>query len=216
MNKIGSLVTLTLFMVAALVGCDEKNLSKEDLLQFQRAQSLFIGKKFAESEKVLTPLLEKRPGHLESVVLLSKIKIYTRNYAEAESLLRAYLEDDEENPYALMWLGRLLALQEPRREEAVEIFKKIVHKDPENYLAHYYLARFLEKENRMKEALQEYRAALAMEQELGRMHLHIGSMMARLNMKDQAELHYNRSKMLVRGMAPASGRVSGSTVASSR
>ena len=200
--------TLIALLLVATAACnDASGFTKEELIQFQKAQDLYRSRKFDDAQEVLKGLIAQKPGNIEAGVLRAKILFFTRDYAASESVLRSYLKNDEDNPYVLMWLGKTIAVQEERNAEAIEIFRTIVERDPENYLARYYLGRCLERDQKLKPALEQYYNALALEYELTKIHRHLGKLLTEMKMDSRAAHHQSRVQMLERrpGAAPRGG-----------
>lgn len=188
-----------LLIVLGLAACQkDSEFTKEELIQFQQAQTLYRNQKFDDAKDILTKLIAQKPNNIEAGVLRAKIHFFTREYDKAEALLRNYRDNDDDNPYVLMWLGKTVAVQEKRNAEAIEIFRTIVQRDPENYLARYYLGRCLERDKKLKPALEQYYNALALEYELTRIHQHLGKLLTEMKMTNRAEHHLARVEMLRR------------------
>ncbi len=198
-GKKGTLIGLLPLILAGLyfAGCSkEDGFSKEELVEFQKAQAMYRGQKFDDAKDILNKLIAQKPDNIEAGVLRAKIHFFTREYDQAEALLRKYADRDDDNPYVLMWLGKTVAVQEKRNAEAIEIFKTIVERDPENYLARYYLGRCLERDQKLKPALEQYYNALALEYELSKIHQHLGTLLTEMKMTDRAQHHISRVQML--------------------
>ena len=89
-----------------------------------------------------------------------------------------------------------MAVNPERQAEAADYFRAIVNRDPENYMARYYLGRCLEAQNKIRPALLEYQAALAMEYQISKIHLHMGRLLTGINMQDRAREHFDRVRVL--------------------
>lgn len=188
--------TFILFLSIVTVRCADQQLSRSDVIFLREATALYRDRKFDDAEQKVSAVLKNRPQNIEAGVLLAKIKLYTRRSKEAERILRETLSRNEDNQYALMWLGRVLLLQPNRDEEAVTIFKRLLALNPENYMAHYYLGRCLERRNQYKPALLEYRRALAMEYQLARVHSHMADLFADLKLEDRSREHRRKLHFL--------------------
>ena len=189
-------LTVLLCAVAFSNCAKDEDFSKEELNEFQKAQSLYRAQKFDDAKDILAKLTAQKPNNIEAGVLRAKIHFFTREYDKAEALLRNYQDNDDDNPYVLMWLGKTVAVQEKRNAEAIEIFRAIVQRDPENYLARYYLGRCLEREKKLKPALEQYYNALALEYELTKIHQHLSKLLTEMKMTSRAEHHLGRVAML--------------------
>lgn len=184
---------LSLFAACSESGAE---LNEPEFQILQQAQERYRAQDFDRASASLEKLVTDRPRALEAVVLLARCHFFRRDFERSEAVLRAYLELDPENPYALMWLGKTLAAQDSRLEEATEIFRGIVRRDPENYSAHYYLGRCLESKNQIRPALLAYQNALAGETQISRIHRHAGELFKKLNIPERSEAHFRRAQAL--------------------
>lgn len=179
---------------ALLLSCGSRTPNAAQLQQLERAQSLYREKHFDEARIALRPLAEAHV--LEAEVLLGRLQFFTRQFAESESTLRSAGDHSDQSPYAMLWLGRVVASDEKRLAEAAEIFRGVLRRDPENHAAHYYLGRCLEGQGHVQQALLEFERARAAEYQLSKLHLHMGQLFGRLSMPDRARRHFKRVREL--------------------
>lgn len=189
------LVGILLGMQSLALSCGRSELSQEDLASFDKAQTLYTERKFDEARDLLMPLSEKYGDSPEVAVLLARIYFFTREFQKSESTLRELI-GKRDSPYASLWLGRVIASDPKRQEEAAEIFRSVLREDPENHAAHYYLGRCLENQGKIQEALLSYQRALAVEYQLSKIHLHMGTMFHSMKMEDRASKHFKRVEQL--------------------
>ncbi|MBL8018243.1 MAG: tetratricopeptide repeat protein [Leptospirales bacterium] len=183
--------------VISWAGCSrDRTLTKDELAEFDQAQTLYQNKKFEEAAGKLEALRAKRKDSIEVGVALAKIKFFTRSFADCEKILREVLKEESENPYALLWLGKTVAVDPQRQAEAADIFRSIIRRDPENYMAYYYLGRCLEAQNDVKSALIQYQTALTLSYHLSKIHLHMGRLFTRMKLHNRAEEHLAQVKSL--------------------
>lgn len=181
-----------LLILLSLVCCTEPEMTQKQWKEFREAQTLYRNKKFTQARKRTTVLLAEVPHNVEIAVLHARIHFFLQEFDEAEKILKEALGYDSDNPYLLAWLGRTIAVHPKRQAEAAETFRKIIKRDPENYMAHYYLGRCLEAQKNFKPALLAYQNALAMERQLSRMHLHLGRLFYRLKLQERSSAHLNK------------------------
>ncbi len=183
---------LGLFLAAA---CSKAELTEPELAQFKQAAADYRTQKFDQAEATLANLAKTHPDNTEVNVMRARIKYYTRDFAASELILRDFLKKREGNPHALLWLGRVVAVspkrsEEERLSEASSIFRQILKEDPENSQAHYLLGRCLEAQGKVELALYEYQAAqVPLEDQLHRVHAHLGDLFSKLRMDDRAARH---------------------------
>jgi tetratricopeptide (TPR) repeat protein len=176
--------------------CSAKNPSEPDIQEFHKAQTLYQNKKFDEALLVAERFHKNFPDFAEGAVLVARIRFFIKDFSGSEKVLREFLKRDSSNPYALMWLGRVVSAQEGRAAESSDIYRKVLASDPDNHFAHYYLGRSLEAEGKLKEAIVEYERSLAAEYQISKVHLHMARLYKDLDMKERADRHKNRVKAL--------------------
>ncbi|MEQ9367279.1 MAG: tetratricopeptide repeat protein [Leptospirales bacterium] len=189
-------VIATVLLATATACGEEGPLNEAQLKRFTEAQTLYRNKKFDEALTRLRQLREERPDALEAASLEARILFFTKQFVDSERVLKEVLDRDPNNPHALMWLGKTIAVDSERQAEAADHFRAIIERDPENYMARYYLGRCLEAQNQIRPALLEYQAALAMEYQISKIHLHMGRLLTGINMGDRAEKHFARVRVL--------------------
>ncbi len=200
-RETGRTLLFAVLLVTTLAGgsaCSGERapLDETQLKQFTEAQTLYRNKKFDDALARLKKLREARPDYLEAASLEARILFFTKRFDESEAVLNEVLADDPHNPHALMWLGKTIAVNPERQPEAAEHFRAIITRDPENYMARYYLGRCLEAQNKIRPALLEYQAALAMEYQVSKIHLHMGRLLSGIQMQDRAQKHFDRVRAL--------------------
>ena len=187
------LYVIIVFIVSA-ANCAREDFEKEDLEIFEKGQTFYLNKKFDDAKMVLDPLCKKYSGNVECGVLLAKISISTRNFKDAEETLRALLKKHPESPYVLKWLGDVVYLRDPA--EAIDLYRKILKNDPENYEAHYRLGRCLRDAGKVREALHELTWSLGMKRDLSKINLYMGRMFHEMGMEDRASEHFKEVRSL--------------------
>lgn len=188
------LIALLLPLSAAILYCGaDSAIAAKDQLLVRQAEALYRERKLEKAEQILSRLQNRYPDSIEINLPLAKIYFFSRRLQQAELLLRRLAEKRERRPYLLMWLGRVLSVNPDRQAEALQIFEQILQNNPENYMAHYYLGRILEAQNRSREALLAYKSALAMEYHLGRIHARLGDLLAEMRMEERSRWHSKRA-----------------------
>ncbi len=182
-----------ILVCGAFVGCGTSaDLTQEELKSFRAAIALYRERKFEEAEHKLAPLRRAHAQHLEFAVLQARIQFYTKRSAEAEQTLRQVLRDRPNNPYAAVWLGRVLMLKPDGGVEASAVLRGVLREDPENAMAYYYLGRCLELQGKTREALTAYRRSLAGAMAVSRAHLQSARLLTALQLPERARKHAQR------------------------
>lgn len=184
-------------IITVVVQCGgEERLSSADLKKIESAQQSYSARKFEEAKTILVPLREERPKSIEVGVLLARVFFFTRDFKSSEELLRTLSKDNKTSAYVLLWLGKVVASDANRQNEAADIFREILRQDPENFAAHYHLGRCLEAQDKLEQALIEYERASAAEFHISKLHLHMGQLFSHLQMNDRAREHFQRVERL--------------------
>ena len=96
-----------------------------------------------------------------------------RQIPEAQALLEKSLALDGRYSRSLVSLG-ILRLIEKRSAEAGKLFQSAVGADPRNYLAHYYYAGTLLRDQRYEEAIKSYQQAISLKPDLSSLFVDLG------------------------------------------
>lgn len=138
MQRPGFVLAAALLTFPALVaGCDSKpSMTQEEIdAKFAReikdAEARIRNNKVAEANKILTRLLEERPGDPDATALMGKVLFQKENYAEAQSLLTtaAAAKPDDAEIHAM--LGEVLKHAKKPAESAAS-YQKAFKLDGEN------------------------------------------------------------------------------------
>ncbi|MEV0261888.1 tetratricopeptide repeat protein [Streptomyces sp. NPDC050617] len=76
--------------------------------EYERAHLYIEARDYAEAARILTPVVEREPGHLAARLLLARAYFHSAQLGRAESELRRVLERDPVEAYAHLMLGRTL------------------------------------------------------------------------------------------------------------
>jgi len=96
-----------------------------------------------------------------SPLATAKAQLAKGDFAGADHTLLALLSSDPNNETALLLLGTL-RVQQKRAPEAESLFRRAIHVDPKSVAAHRDLAGVLAAGEKYDEALDQYKAALAL------------------------------------------------------
>jgi len=114
-----------------------------------------------DSEQHLEAALRRVPGHLKSAVMLTNIKLASKDYAGAEEVLRNAADNSPASPEARTALGNLYLLLK-RPDEAEQQFQKAIQFKADYAPALLALARIRVVAGRKDEAEQLYRTISAL------------------------------------------------------
>jgi len=103
------------------------------------AQVYIWDKQFAKSEAILDRLLNIKPGNLDLMLLLAKLKLYSGRREEAKVILKQLSLRDDADADSQILYGQAL-LFSGNYQEAGDVFEGILAKNPNDYTAMGYLA----------------------------------------------------------------------------
>lgn len=129
---------------------------------------------------------------LEAAFEAAAVLHQQQRLVEAESSYRAILEVDSGHYGALHNLGMLLALRR-RFDEAADLLRRALCRDPESVEAHDHLGCALQALGRYEEALAHHVAALAIDPEDAEAHFNLGVALQALNRHEEAIESYLRA-----------------------
>ena len=116
---------------------------------------------------VLSPFIPLSP--IQYVTTAEKAMIYSntamadmqrKDLASAEKNFRKAVLFNPQNVVYQESLGMTLFIQPEKKNEAVEVFNKILNKDPNNLTALYYLGSYAQEKNDYEEAKKKFQAYL--------------------------------------------------------
>ncbi len=190
-----SSLSLILLSLANIVACSGE-ISKEDRDQYGKALVLYNNRNFKESEQIASDLLDDYEDWSAPRLLRAKIYFFTRRFAAAEKDLREVIARDVHHPYANLWLAKVVATDETRTKEATELLKELTERNPDDVVAHYYLARCYEKSGDYSQAIVHYQHAVGAEYHLSKAHLHLGTLLKAHELDRRAQKHFRKVELL--------------------
>lgn len=184
-----------MFLLPLASGCsDEISAEHRDL--YAKALVAYNDRNFQQAERLAAEILEDHPSWDQPRMLRAKVLFFTRRFGPAEKDLRTIIDQDANHPYANLWLAKVLATNPERLGEAIEILGGIVRRNPDDLVAHYYLARCLEQNGDLQKAILHYQQSLGAEYHLSKAHLHLGTLLQAHRLEDRAEEHFRRVERL--------------------
>lgn len=170
--------------------------SKEELSMLKQALIAYNNKDFGKSESILNELLGETDNWDQALILRAKIRFFTRRFEDAENDLRSLLKNDQNHPAANIWLAKIVAIDDSRIDEAIEILENVVSRNPDDLIAHYYLARCLEKKGDVNKALLAYQKAASSDYHAGKAHLQLGNLLYRNKLEQRAKGHFEMARAI--------------------
>ena len=151
-------------------------------------------KKYEESEKTLTRLLDSHPGNTKAVLVLLGVK-FKNNRVDGEKFVEQQIAKAPENERLYLILAEIFIKQE-KYEEAFAVYKKLQEQQPEDVKAYMAEANLLRKLDRNDEALAKY--TLVLDKQPGALSAHMGiADMFQLNGDNKKAMEHYREVLKV-------------------
>ncbi len=160
--------------------------------KLDNATRLFAEGKFRESEKLAKEVLSEKPRDVNAALLLARIALNARAYADAEQLLRKILEIAPRFTVAWHELGVALKEQGKEMEAALALESSLEH-DPNNPTSHYYYAAALAMAGKTEEARDSYQQAVTLDPNQVGAFLGLGHVLKTLGDQDGGIAAYRRA-----------------------
>jgi len=130
----------------------KKELALEYLQQKDTAEALIL----------LQEILDRKPDHVEALILYGRIMQERDNLEQAKQAYEKAIALDRSRENVFLLLGRIY-LGEENDSEALRIFQALVEEHPRSYPGHYFLGKLFARQERYEAAEQEYKKALEIE-----------------------------------------------------
>lgn len=137
----------------------------------ERGLALYRNHQFDRAVPALTQAVRDDPANVEARQWLARALIEAGRTPEALRQIRALLERDPDNPEAMFEAGRIL------QDLAGTRFALMERLAPESPETHEMLGRYYEAQNRLDEALAQYRSALKIKPDRPGLHFLIGNVL---------------------------------------
>lgn len=153
-----------------------------------------------EAERCFTSVVELDKGHLNALLMLTKISYYNKNYSSGAGYADSLLKKSFLHSGALYWKARCLIMENPdSTEEAVTLLQRSLESNSNNLRARQLLALIYEREGNYKEAIHHYFEALKEEETLVNVRVNLALMYSRLGLKDKSRVEIERALKIARG-----------------
>lgn len=143
---------------------------------------------YPQAERAFRQFVALAPDNLQAHLNLGKVLESQNRFDDAELSYRMASENDPSGE-ALMALGTLLG-RCTRFDEAAGCFLSVLHKQPQNAMAHFSLAAALEGQGDTEDALSHYRSAVSIQPSLASAHNSLGVLLQKLGNTDAAMQAY--------------------------
>ncbi len=188
MKTINTRIPPALLAVFLLLNaCDSR---EEALRLFAQGKEAYEKKDLARAKGLFTKALEDDKCLHNARLMLSKICYYERDFVGALEHQNEIIDDEPNHVGALYWKAKTLVVQPARgkknEEEAVACLTRVLELDGHHLPARSLLALLHEKNERYKEALEEYREILLEEEALVSARANLSVLYRRLGLKERA------------------------------
>ena len=162
-----SLAAAALLLLLLCAGALAAQVSKDRLSpgydSYQKANALFVDKKFPEAAEAVDAALRLNPKLVPALTLKAKLAMAANNLDLARACLEAALAADPSSEYALFLYGFQFYLRDDM-ERAVPEFEKARKLNPSDPRPAAYLARSMEAMGQVERALSLYSEAVHLEE----------------------------------------------------
>ena len=186
-----SLLSVFLSTLGVFLHCSEP-ISQEDQELLFRATRSYQARKFTQSQRLLERLTRKHEDWTAAIILKGKILYFTREFSRAEKQFRIALETDPHHPYARQWLARSIATDPGRTREVVDVLRRILQRNPDDFTAHYLMARCYSRLERPEASIRHFQEALKGKRLMQKSHGQLGHLFQSLGLQGRAQKHLNR------------------------
>lgn len=166
----------------------------ELVIQFALAEFLFELGRYAEAVPFYRNLIVQGETQISGIDLVSRIGVAYAMLGDQQRAL-GYLEqikDANLTPDVRFQLGMLYANDEDTRDQAIEVFEKLIELDPSYAGVYVPLGQLYEQKQMPKEALGIYEAGLAVDQFNETSYLNAARVAIQLNENEHAEQLYKK------------------------
>jgi tetratricopeptide (TPR) repeat protein len=157
------------------------------------AQELTVNGRSAEAVRYLTAVLALRPKnpgiHLNlgaALKVAGEVDAAIAAYRQAVALAPEYR-------VARIFLGASLLEDKKQPDEAIQEFRMVLARYPDDALAHYCLGNALREKNQLDDTIREYRRTIALDSQHVGAHFNLGNALAEKNQLDEAIREYRRT-----------------------
>ena len=188
------------FVILLMLQCFCSSSADEAAKLYSKGLKYYSINELEQAEKFFISVVKLDKGHLNALLMLTKISYYNKNYSSGAGYADSLLKKSPLHSGALYWKARCLIMANPdSTEEPVNLLQKSLESDSNNLRARQLLALIYEREGRYKEALHHYFEALKDEETLVNVRVNLALMYSRLGLKDKSIEEINRALRISRG-----------------
>jgi len=159
----------------------------------------FSTKDLARAEELFSAAYEKDGGHLNALLMLSKISYYNRDYAAGIERADALLKKSPMHSGALYWEARCVIMSDPDKSgEAMVLLQRSLESDSGNLQARQLLGLVCERGGMYREALHHYFEALKEEETLVNVRVNLALLYDRMGLKERGTSEIERALQIAR------------------
>ena len=179
------------------VSCSSTGEESESL--YSEGLKFFSTKDLARAEELFMAAHKKDGGHLNALLMLSKISYYNRDYDRSIARADALLKKSPMHSGALYWKARCVIMSDPERGgEVMELLKSSLESDSGNLQARQLLGLVCEREGMYREALHHYFEALKEEETLVNVRVNLALLYDRMGLKERGAAEIEKALQIAR------------------
>lgn len=184
---------LFLFCLLLTWACTPSNPDPERL---KEADTRYLRGDIDAALDLYREILNDHPGHARTAIMASKALYYKQEFDEAESLLNEACTADDTSVDCLLWLAKVRAVAPEKHEQAMRVLDELLERDSSHIEAWTLKGQLLEDQDRVPEAIDAYRYAVAESKKAARAHLRLSLLYKKHGMLSRSQADYRRALQL--------------------
>lgn len=180
-----SISIFLLIFTFSLFGC--KNRSPEQALEnYSKGKLEYEKRKLAEAATFFESAIDFDSNLLPGYIMLGKTHYFNGDFKKSEEILMKGLTKFPGNATCHFWLARIFIAND-EDDKALAHLNSILEADDTYFEANYYLAKLLEKQGKVKDALIQYNRAKFIKYGFDKIHRDLSSLYLKAGFKERAE-----------------------------
>ncbi|WP_010413798.1 tetratricopeptide repeat protein [Leptospira inadai] len=158
---------------------------------FQEGKKAYINRELQKSSEFFTNVIDTDSSFLPAYIMLGKTFYFQGKMRESETILSKGLDRFPGNATLRFWRARVYLAEGGKNELAKRELEAVLESDENQFEAHYYLAKILESEGKIREALLEYNRAKYIKIGFDKIHRDLGKLYEEVGLPEKAAIERN-------------------------
>jgi tetratricopeptide (TPR) repeat protein len=183
-------------LAAAETFATNKKLPEEAFLHFKRGHEFIRNKKLDNALKEFDAASQISPDSPLIHFWIAKTYAYLNEPEKAIARFKKVLELEPKNYHALSMIGRILASNKTKLDDAVLYLNQAIEINPSDFESRFYLARIYALKGDVKQSLAQFAVIFQAEPRYAVYHYELGRILEGGKAMDQAKREYQRALQL--------------------